>query len=289
MRIQNQILCAIAAITLATVASAQQVEVISDADEAAAAGFSQPYLQRNHPAKTEGDERADSAGGVKSLEVTLIDNGYPNLTGCNDTNTPVCGGFSGIAYEQDGVTDSLGDIAQMGTVSFEFFDDSNLSAGSAVGGSVTLKFGCYNSRGMNAITYHPGITRSNSDSWEVIEIDMGNAQFQKFGSGAFGPEPLSQISPEDFCPSQRGGDWEYQIFVQIGDHRYTPDNPESYYFDRFKMGDASPVYDFDIEEEVDLPEAPEPPAVTTPVPALPPLGIALLAALTIWRARRSLA
>ena len=53
------------------------------------------------------------------------------------------------------------------------------------------------------------------------------------------------------------------------------------------MGDASPIYDFDIEEEVDLPEAPEPPAVTTPVPALPPLGIALLAALTIWRARRS--
>ena len=124
MRIQQGLLWAIAPITLATAASAQQVEVISDADEAAAAGFSQPYLQRNHPAKTEGDERADSAGGVKSLKVTLIDNGYPNLTGCNDTNTPVCGGFGGVAYEQDGVTDSIGGIAQMGTVSFEFYDDS---------------------------------------------------------------------------------------------------------------------------------------------------------------------
>lgn len=289
MKINNLILWASVCFVLATSASAQQVVVISDPADAEAAGFSQPYLMRNHPVKTEGDERTDSAGGVKSLKVTLIDNGYDpesSLTpGCNDRNTPVCGGFGGVAYEQDGVTDSLEDIAQMGSVSFEFFDDSGL----APMDGLSLKIGCYNSRGMNAITYQPGITRSNSDSWEVIEIDMGTAQFQKFGSGAFGPEPLSQISPEDFCPNQRGGDWEYQIFIEIGDHRYKPGNPESYYFDRFKMGDASPIYDFDIEEEVDLPEAPEPPAAATPVPALPPLALALLAALTIWRARRSLA
>ena len=43
MRIQNLILWAVVSITLSTVASAQQVVVISDADEAEAAGFSQPH------------------------------------------------------------------------------------------------------------------------------------------------------------------------------------------------------------------------------------------------------
>ena len=118
MRIQNLVLCAIAAITLATAVSAQQVVVVSEG-EAEGAGFFQPYENRAHPNPTEGDDFNDDAGGTKSLKVTLTDTGYvanpgvgnPPSANCNDTVTPSCGGFGGVAYEKAGVTDSIADIA----------------------------------------------------------------------------------------------------------------------------------------------------------------------------------
>ena len=285
MRIQNLVLCAIAAITLATAVSAQQVVVVSEG-EAEGAGFFQPYENRAHPNPTEGDDFNDDAGGTKSLKVTLTDTGYvanpgvgnPPSANCNDTVTPSCGGFGGVAYEKAGVTDSIAEIANMGTVSFDFYDDSNLSQ------PISLKVGCYTNGGMNAVFYTVPRPNPRSNDWERAEVDMGSVQFTRGGTSGW---TSTLATAPDFCPT--GLAKKFQIFVSVGDRTYNPDPDEAYYFDRFKMGDASPIYDFDVEEEVDLPEAPEPPAVKTPVPALPPLGIALLAALTIWRARRSLA
>lgn len=281
MKNQNIILPAIVSTALATSALAQQVEVIS-AGGAEAAGFFQPYENRAHPSPTEGDDRADRLGGSKSLKVTLTDTGYvanpgvgnPPSATCNNTVTPSCGGFGGVAFEKAGVTDSIEQIANIGTVSFEFYDDSNLSQ------PISLKVGCYTNGGMNAVFV--SIPRLKNNAWKIATVDMGAASFSRPNTDGW-PSTLS--TAPDFCP--RGGSKKFQIFVSVGDRTYNADPDEAYYFDRFQMGDASNIYDFDIADDEDLAETPLPPAAAMPVPLLPPLGVGLLVALLIWRARRS--
>ncbi|MBL6699878.1 MAG: hypothetical protein ISP98_10145 [Luminiphilus sp.] len=185
-----------------------------------------------------------------------------------------------MAFEKAGVTDSIEQIANIGTVSFEFYDDSNLSQ------PISLKVGCYTNGGMNAAFV--SIPRLKNNAWKIATVDMAAASFIR-GDGGANPEGdgwTSTLSTApDFCPTGRNK--KFQIFVSVGDRTYNADPDETYYFDRFQMGDASNIYDFDIADDEDLAETPLPPAAAMPVPLLPPLGVGLLVALLIWRARRS--
>lgn len=251
MKIQSLILWAIVSNAVATSASAQQVEVISDAAGAEKAGFSQPYENRAHPKPTESDDFNDADSGTKSLKVTLTDTGYvsnpgegnPPSASCNSTVTPSCGGFGGVAYEIAGVTDSIDDIVNMGAVSFDFYDDSNLSQ------PISLKVGCYTNTGMNADYYRVPRPNPRSNDWERAEVDMGSVQFTRGGTPGW---TSTLATAPDFCPT--GRDKKFQIFVSVGDRTYNPDPDEAHYFDRFKMGDDSPIYDFDLIDGTELPD-----------------------------------
>lgn len=269
MRIQNLILWAVVSITLSTVASAQQVVVISDADEAEAAGFSQPHENRAHPKPTAGGDFPDNGGGAKSLEVTLTNTSYPSTGVCTDNVTPSCGGFGGIAVKR---VSSIDQIAALGTFTFEFYDNAQLTQY-----PVSLKVACIVSSGSTSALFL-NITRLGNNQWRSIPTDLGAASFNKGNS----VQTLTQWG-DSFCPT--GRDKTFELFISVGDRKYNPAADEAHYFDRFRVGDASPVYDFDLPEDEEIPEAKQP---ATPVPFSPPIGVGALIALLIWRARRAL-
>ena len=270
MRVQNLILGAIGAITLATVASAQQVEVISDADEAAAAGFSQPQENRAHPIITGSDDFGDSAGGVKSLQVTLTNTNYSSPT-CSDRVTPSCGGWGGIAVKK---TSAIEEIAALGTFTFEFYDDAQLDQY-----PVSAKVACTVSNGSTTALFL-NVQRLGNNQWRSIAIELDTASFSRSNT----EKTLTQWG-DSFCPT--GRDKTFELFISVGARKYNPASDEAHYFDRFQVGDNSVVYDFDLPEGEELPEA-EVPVVATAVPLLPGRGLEVLAVLLMWLARRAL-
>lgn len=276
MRIQNRILWGIVSITLASAALAQQVVVISEG-EAEGAGFFQPYENRRHPKGTDGADRPDSAGGAKSLKVTLTNTNFQEDREdnplCNSDVTPACGGFGGIAFQKAGYTDSIAQIAGLGTFTFDFFDSDQATQ------PLSLKIGCIKSSGV--LSLFTDIARQRNNAWRSIAVDLGSELFQRGGTN----QTLLDWG-ESWCGAA-AIQKTFEIFVSVGNHRYNPTADEEYYFDRFQVGTNSPTYDFDLPEDVELPEAEEP-VFATSVPSLPTLGIGALIALVMWRARRSL-
>ena len=270
MRIQNLILWAVVSITLSTVASAQQVVVISDADEAEAAGFSQPHENRAHPKPTAGGDFPDNGGGAKSLEVTLTNTSYPSTGVCTDNVTPSCGGFGGIAVKR---VSSIDQITALGTFTFEFYDNAQLTQY-----PVSVKVACFVNSGATRALFL-NIARSGNNQWRSISTELDTASFSRPDGTN---QTLTQWS-DSFCPT--GRDKTFELFISVGDRKYNPTADEAHFFDRFRVGDASPVYDFDLPEDEEIPEAKQP---ATSVPFSPPIGVGALIALLIWRARRAL-
>lgn len=281
MKVNNLILWATVSFTLATSASAQQV--ISEG-EAEGAGFFQPYENRNHPKKTDGADRPDSAGGSKSLKVTLtnVNGAYTEFFPsdgrnplCNSQNTPSCGGYGGIAFRKAGYTDSIEQIANLGTFTFEFFDSDQ----GPVSNVLSVKVGCIKATGV--LSLFKNVTRVRNDAWRSIGINLTSEKFSRNGV-----EKTLDEWGEAWC-----GDPEqaktFEIFVSLGDKDYLPNADEEYYFDLFQVGTNSPIYDFDVPEDAELPDAKEP-VFATSVPFLPTIGLGALIALVMWRARRSL-
>ena len=269
MRIKNRILWGIVPITLATVALAQQVVVISDAEEADAAGFSQPHENRAHPKPTVGGDFPDNGGGAKSLEVTLTNTNYPAPGVCTDNVTPSCGGMGGIAVKR---VSSIGQIAALGTFTFEFYDNAQLTQY-----PVSLKVACIVNSGSSTALFL-NIARSGNNQWRSISTELDTASFSRSGTN----QTLTQWG-DSFCPT--GRDKTFELFISVGDRKYNPTADEAHFFDRFRVGDASPIYDFDLPEDEEIPEAKQP---ATSVPFSPPIGIGALIALLVWRARRAL-
>jgi hypothetical protein len=260
-----------------TSALAQQVVIISDADEAEAAGFSQPLENRAHPKPTAGVDFQDSGGGAKSLEVTLTDTNYSSPGVCSDNVTPSCGGMGGIAVKR---SNSIDQIAGLGTFTFEFYDSAQLTQY-----PVSVKVACTVSSGSTLAAFN-NLNRLGNNQWRSMSIDLGTARFSRNGVNRTlaewgeSPENLAQL-----CPS--GRDKIFELFISVGDRKYNPPADEAHYFDRFRIGDASPIYDFDLPEDEEIPEAVVP-VTSVAVPFLPPIGIGALVALIMWRARRSL-
>ena len=271
MKIQNLILPAIASIALATSASAQQVVVISNAAEAEAAGFSQPHENRAHPKPTVGGDFPDNGGGARSLEVTLTNTNYSTPGVCSDSITPSCGGMGGIAVKR---ASSIDQIAALGTFTFEFYDNAQLTQY-----PISLKVACIVNSGSSTALFL-NIARSGNNQWRSISTELDTASFLRNGT----PQTLTQWG-DSFCPT--GRDKTFELFISVGDRKYNPTADEAHFFDRFRIGDASPVYDFDFPEDEKIPEA-EAPVFTAPVPFLPTIGLGALIALVIWRARRAL-
>lgn len=244
--------------------------MISDADEADAAGFSQPHENRAHPQPTAGADFEDSGGGAKSLEVTLTNTNYSTPGVCSDNVTPSCGGMGGIAVKR---VLSIDQIAGLGTFTFEFYDNAQLTQY-----PISLKVACIVNSG-SATALFLNIARSGFNQWRSISTELDTASFAR---GNAAPQTLTQWG-NSFCPN--GRDQTFELFISVGDRKYNPTADEAHFFDRFRIGDASPVYDFDLPEDEEIPEAKQP---ATSVPFLPPVGIGALFALLIWRARRAL-
>ena len=269
MKTRNLILWTIVSITLATSVSAQQVVVISDAAGAETAGFSQPHENRAHPKPTVGGDFPDNSGGARSLEVTLTDTNYSSPGVCSDNVTPSCGGMGGIAVKR---SNSIDQIAGLGTFTFEFYDSAQLTQY-----PVSVKVACIVSSGSTSALFL-NITRLGNNQWRSIPTDLGAASFNKGNS----VQTLTQWG-DSFCPT--GRDKTFELFISVGDRKYNPAADEAHYFDRFRIGDASPIYDFDLPEDEEIPAARVP---ATSVPFLPPIGIGALVVLVMWRARRAL-
>ncbi len=173
MRIPNVILWAIVSSTLTTAASAQQVVVISNAEDAGAAGFSQPHENRAHPKPTAGGDFPDNGGGAKSLEVTLTNTSYPTPSVCTDNVTPSCGGMGGIAVKR---VSSIDQIAALGTFTFEFYDNAQLTQY-----PISLKVACIVNSGSSTALFL-NIARSGNNQWRSISAELDTASFSRNGT-----------------------------------------------------------------------------------------------------------
>ena len=243
--------------------------VISTAEEAEAAGFSQPYENRNHlkPTVASDPAFADSQGGSNSLKVTLT----KDANGVTDSGK---GGYGGVAIDRPGITDDLNTIIQVGDFSFDYYDTVGTNE------DLVVKVWCITNGGVKSINHKVVET---TGSWQRPTVNLATADFR---AGAGSGRPLADWEGDDWCPQPTFGSRRLELGVAIGQARFEPDPDILFYFDRFQFGAGADIYDFDQPGGEELPDPEPSPFVSAPVPLLPPLGLGILAFLIVLCARR---
>ena len=245
--------------------------VISTAEEAEAAGFSQPYENRNHLKPTiAGDPPfPDSQGGSNSLKVTLTKD-------ANGVADPGKGGYGGIAIDRPGITDDLDTIISVGDFSFDYYDTVGTNE------ELVVKVWCITNGGVKSINHQVVET---TGSWQRPTVDLATADFRSGGNNS----TLKNLAAwgDDWCPQPTFGSRRLELGVQIGQKAASPDPDIVWYFDRFQFGAGADIYDFDQPGGEELPDPEPSPFVSAPVPLLPPLGLGILAFLIVLSARRA--
>lgn len=247
--------------------------VISTAEEAEAAGFSQPYENRNHlkPTVASDPAFADSQGGTNSLKVTMTE---------DSTNCPAvpagCGGYGGVAIDRPGITDDLDTIISVGDFSFDYYDTVGTNE------ELVVKVWCITNGGVKSINHQVVET---TGSWQRPTVDLATADFRSGGNNS----TLKNLAAwgDDWCPQPTFGSRRLELGVQIGQKAASPDPDIVWYFDRFQFGAGADIYDFDQPGGEELPDPEPSPFVSAPVPLLPPLGLGILAFLIVLSARRA--
>ena len=245
--------------------------VISTAEEAEAAGFSQPYENRNHLKPTIAGDPAfpDSQGGSNSLKVTLTKD-------ANGVADPGKGGYGGIAIDRPGITDDLDTIISVGDFSFDYYDTVGTNE------ELVVKVWCITNGGVKSINHQVVET---TGSWQRPTVDLATADFRSGGNNS----TLKNLAAwgDDWCPQPTFGSRRLELGVQIGQKAASPDPDIVWYFDRFQFGAGADIYDFDQPGGEELPDPEPSPFVSAPVPLLPPLGLGILAFLIVLSARRA--
>lgn len=247
--------------------------VISTGGEAEAAGFSQPYENRNHPNRTVAANpvRPDSQGGNNSLKVTLT----KDANGVTDSGK---GGYGGVAIDRPGITDDLNTIIQVGDFSFDYYDTVGTNE------ELVVKVWCITNGGVKSINH---TVVETTGSWQRPTVNLATAGFRAGGTGT--PVTLSQWEDDGdgWCPQPRFGSRRLELGVAIGQASFTPDPDILFYFDRFQFGAGADIYDFENPAGEELPDPEPSPLISAPVPLLPPLGLGVLAFLIVLSARRA--
>ena len=245
--------------------------VISTAEEAEAAGFSQPYENRNHLKPTVASDPAfpDSQGGSNSLKVTLT----KDANGVTDSGK---GGYGGVAIDRPGITDDLNTIIQVGDFSFDYYDTVGTSE------ELVVKVWCITNGGVKSINHQ---VVEITGSWQRPTVDLATADFRSGGNNS----TLKNLAAwgDDWCPQPTFGSRRLELGVQIGQKAALPDPDIVWNFDRFQFGAGADIYDFDQPAGEELPDPEPSPFVSAPVPVLPPLGLGILAFLIVLSARRA--
>lgn len=262
------IILAASALAFVSVGHAATV-VISTPGDAEAAGFSQPYENRNHPEPTGAADPVfpDSQGGSNSLLVTLT----KDFNGVGD---PGKGGYGGVAIDRPGITDDLSTIISVGDFSFDYYDTVATSE------DLVVKVWCITNGGVTSINHKVVET---TGSWQRPTVDLSTVGFRK---GAGSEKPLAQWEGDGWCPQPALGSRRLELGVAIGQAGFEPDADILFYLDRFQFGAGADIYDFENPAGEELPDPEPSPVVSAPVPLLPPLGLGILAILIGLSARR---
>lgn len=276
IRLEKLLLSSFVLLMVSTLAFVNVVDaatvVISTAAEAASAGFSQPYENRNHPKPTVAADPAfaDSQGGSNSLKVTMT----KDSTG-NCQNLPAgCGGYGGVAIDRPGITDDLNTIIQVGDFSFDYYDTVGTDQ------ELVVKVWCITNGGVKSINHQVPET---TGSWQRPTVNLATADFRSASDNL----TLKNLAAwgDGWCPQPNVGSRRLELGVQIGSKAFFPDPDILFYFDRFQFGAGADIYDFDQATGEELPDPKPSPSISVPVPLLPPLGLGLLALLITLCAR----
>ena len=248
--------------------------VISTAEEAEAAGFSQPYENRNHlkPTVASDPAFADSQGGSNSLKVTMTE----DSTNCLAVPAG-CGGYGGVAIDRPGITDDLDTIISVGDFSFDYYDTVATSE------EIVVKVWCITNGGVTSINHKVVET---TGSWQRPTVDLSTVDFRE-GADTDSEQPLAQWEGDGWCPQPALGSRRLELGVAIGQADFKPDADILFYLDRFQFGAGADIYDFENPAGEELPDPEPSPVISAPVPLLPPLGLGVLAFLIVLSARRA--